>query len=88
MTNLILFKDLKDKGYKYVTIDGNNRDRCIAEFVQDGFPLTQKEYEIDDGTDLTFFKAKKENKYYSQLLTKHLRLTPFSCAHQASPRQQ
>ena len=63
----LFFKDLKDKGYKYVTIDGNNRDRCIAEFVQDGFPLTQKEYEIDDGTDLTFFKAKKENKYYSQL---------------------
>tara|TARA_R110001583_G_scaffold130456_1_gene282197 strand:+ start:318 stop:1757 length:1440 start_codon:yes stop_codon:yes gene_type:complete len=62
----LFFKSLKDKGYEYVTIDGNNRSRCIADFIDDGFPLAEKEYETD-GDYLSFYKAKKENKYYTTL---------------------
>ena len=62
----LFFKSLKDKGYEYVTIDGNNRSRCIADFLAGGFPLAEREYETD-GDYLSFFKAKKDNKYYSTL---------------------
>ena len=62
----LFFKDLQDKGYKYVTIDGNNRSRCIASFIAGEFPLTEKEYDTDEDF-ISFFKAKKDNKYYSNL---------------------
>jgi len=60
------FKTLVDKGYLWITVDGNNRNRCIASFVSDEFPLAEKEYEVDD-TYLNFFKATKDNKYHSKL---------------------
>ena len=44
----IFFKNLLDQGYEYITIDGNNRDRCIADFFGGGFPLREMEYEIDE----------------------------------------
>ena len=62
----LFFKDLQDKGYEYVTIDGNNRSRCIASFIAGEFPLTEKEYDTDEDF-ISFFKAKKDNKYYSNL---------------------
>ena len=57
------FKDLKDQGFKYITIDGNNRDNCIAKFINNEFPLAV-------GTDLLSHKKLKyrqdklTNKYY------------------------
>ena len=63
----LFFKELQNKGYEYITIDGNNRDRCLSNFIEDDFPLTEKEYEIDDEYGQKYFKAKKENKYYSKL---------------------
>ena len=62
----LFFKKLQDDGYEFVTIDGNNRSRCIASFINDEFPLTEKEYETDEDF-ISFFKAKKDNKYYSKL---------------------
>ena len=62
----IFFKNLLDQGYEYITIDGNNRDRCIADFFGGGFPLREMEYEIDEDYG-SYFKAKKENKYYDDL---------------------
>ena len=62
----IFFVSLLNQGYKWITIDGNNRDRCIAAFLNDDFPLAEREYETDDQF-LTYFKAKKDNKYYSKL---------------------
>ena len=60
------FKTLEDEGYEYITVDGNNRSRCISAFVQGDFPLTEQEYEIDDGYT-TVFKTNMSNKYYSSL---------------------
>jgi len=60
------FKALEDEGYEYITVDGNNRSRCISAFVQGDFPLTEQEYEIDDGYT-TVFKTNMSNKYYSSL---------------------
>jgi len=60
------FKDLEDQGYEYITVDGNNRSRCISAFVEGDFPLTEQEYKIDDGYT-TAFKANMSNKYYGSL---------------------
>ena len=63
------FKSLADQGYEYITVDGYNRSRCIAEFVsEEGFPLAEQEYEIDDGY-VPVFKANKSNKEYDTLPT-------------------
>ncbi len=60
------FKDLQDQGYKYITIDGNNRDNCICAFINDEFPLTEGVYDIEE-LDLPRFTAGKNDKTYSQL---------------------
>ena len=60
------FKDLQDQGYKYITIDGNNRDNCICAFINDEFPLTEGVYDIEE-PDLPRFTAGKNDKIYSQL---------------------
>ena len=33
------FDDLLKKGYKYITIDGNNRDNCVAKLIKNEFHL-------------------------------------------------
>lgn len=60
------FKDLKDKGYKYITIDGNNRDNCVAKFINNEFPLALGTYETEHG-NLTQFDATNEERYYKDL---------------------
>jgi len=60
------FKDLKDRGFKYITIDGNNRDNCIAQFINNEFPLSLGTYEVDHG-NITQFDATNDQKYYKDL---------------------
>jgi len=60
------FKDLKDQGYKYITIDGNNRDNCVAKFINNEFPLALGTYETEHG-NLTQFDATNDAKYYKDL---------------------
>ena len=60
------FKDLQDKGYKYITIDGNNRDNCIFKFINNEFPLQLGKYEVDHG-NLIEFEATNDEKYYKDL---------------------
>jgi|TARA_B110000285_G_C15102276_1_gene605706 hypothetical protein len=60
------FKNLEGQGYEYITVDGNNRSRCINAFAEGNFPLTEQEYEIDDGY-VPVFKANMSNKYYDSL---------------------
>jgi len=60
------FKGLEDQGYEFITVDGNNRSRCISAFSQSDFPLSEQEYEIDDGY-VPVFKANMSNKYYNSL---------------------
>ncbi len=46
----IFYQGLLDKGYRYITIDGNNRTRCITDFFfgifKGLFPLFLGEYEV------------------------------------------
>lgn len=49
------FKDLQDKGYQYLSIDGNNRSNCIVQFMNDEFtvnvngkPLTYSQLDVND----------------------------------------
>ena len=60
------FKDLKDQGFKYITIDGNNRDNCIVKFINNEFPLALGTYEVDHG-NLAQFDATNDQKYYKDL---------------------
>jgi len=60
------FKDLKDQGFKYITIDGNNRDNCIVKFINNEFPLALGKYEVDHG-NLAQFDATNDQKYYKDL---------------------
>jgi len=65
------FDDKRNKGYEYISIDGNNRTRCIAKFFNDEFPLTQKEHKIV-GIEHDVYKTwkpGKNNKKYSTLPT-------------------
>ena len=56
------FLELEEQGYEYITIDGNNRDHCILDYMNDVFPLAEGSYESGIG-----FKATKNNKFYSEL---------------------
>lgn len=47
------FKTLKDEGYDYVSIDGNNRSSCISEFIANKFRV----------------KVNNKLKFYSELST-------------------
>ena len=60
------FKDLKDQGFKYITIDGNNRDNCILQFINNEFPLAVGTYEVDHG-NVAQFDATNDQKYYKDL---------------------
>ena len=60
------FKDLKDKGFKYITIDGNNRDNCVFKFINNQFPLALGRYESGE-PDLAEFTITNDNKYYKDL---------------------
>ena len=60
------FKDLQDKGYKYITIDGNNRDNCVVKFLNNEFPLALGKYETEHG-NLVEFEATNSQKYYEDL---------------------
>jgi len=62
----IFFKDLADKGYEYVTIDGNNRTITAKNFVVGKFGLTEKSYNIDN-QGVENFKCDKNNKTYETL---------------------
>jgi len=66
------FDDLLKKGYKYITIDGNNRTRCITDFIfgclTGNFPLYEQDYEIGGSiTRPIVFTATKQAKSYNQL---------------------
>ena len=55
--------ELMAQGYEYITIDGNNRTRCLLAFLENEFPL--KEVSYDSGE--VGFRATKNNKYYNEL---------------------
>ena len=66
------FDDLLKRGYKYITIDGNNRTRCVTDFIfgclTGNFPLLEEDYEI--GGTITrpiIFTATKQSKLYEDL---------------------
>ena len=52
--DVAFYQDKLDKGYKYITIDGNNRRRCIADFFlgcfNDTFGLILGDYELPCGS--------------------------------------
>ena len=66
------FDDLLKQGYKYITIDGNNRTRCITDFtfgcLTGYFPLFEEEYEIGGSiTRPITYTARKKSKLYNEL---------------------
>ena len=63
------FDDLLKKGYKFITIDGNNRTRCITDFIfgclTGSCPVFEEEYEIRGSiTQPIVFKASKSAKFH------------------------
>ena len=61
-----------DKGYKYITIDGNNRTRCVTDFFfgifQGLFPLFVGEYEIGGTINMPILlEVTKDSKYFEDL---------------------
>jgi hypothetical protein len=60
------FKDLEEQGFEFITVDGNNRSRCISAFAENNVPLSEQEYEIGDGY-VPVFSANMSNKYYDSL---------------------
>lgn len=60
------FKSLLEQGYEYITIDGNNRDNCVCNFLDDVFPLIVGTYQIEHNNMLQF-STTKDCKYYSSL---------------------
>jgi hypothetical protein len=60
------FKDLEEQGFEFITVDGNNRSRCISAFAKNNVPLSEQEYEIGDGY-VPVFSANMSNKYYDSL---------------------
>ena len=40
------YQDLLNRGYEYITIDGNNRDLCVSAFISGLFALVLGTYEI------------------------------------------
>lgn len=65
------FKKLKDLGYVYVVIDGNNRTTTIGKFYNDEVPLKQSS-DFNNGVGYQhpeFERITKSTRYYSQLST-------------------
>ena len=50
------FSNLLDSGFEWITIDGNNRDNTLCEFLNGEFPLQENEYRIDYN-NLSVFNA-------------------------------
>ena len=66
------YQGLLDQGYKYITIDGNNRTRCITDFFfgifQGVFPLFVGEYEIGGTINHPILlEATNDSKYFEDL---------------------
>ena len=58
-----ILTELLAKGFEYITIDGNNRTRCLLAFLESEFPLKEVSYDTGD----VGFRATKNNKYYREL---------------------
>jgi len=68
----IFYQELLDKGYKYITIDGNNRTRCVTDFFfgifQGLFPLFVGEYEIGGTINMPILlEVTNDSKYFEDL---------------------
>lgn len=65
------FDKVRKEGYEYISIDGNNRTRCIEKFFNDQFPLSEKEHKIVGIQHDVYknWKPTKNTKKYSSLPT-------------------
>ena len=68
----VFYQGLLDDGYKYITIDGNNRTRCVTDFFfgiyKDFFPLFVGEYEIGGTINQPIiFEATNDSKLFADL---------------------
>ena len=69
------YQKLLDQGYKYITIDGNNRSRCITDFFfgifKGFFPLIEGDYEIGttevEGIAPITFTATSHSKEFNDI---------------------
>jgi len=64
----IFYSKLEKLGYEWITIDGNNRDNTVKEFLDSIFPLTEGKYELDNGNIIT---ATRSSKHYKDLDTEN-----------------
>jgi len=69
----IFYQELLDKGYKYITIDGNNRTRCVTDFFfgifKGLFPLFVGEYEIGGTINMPILlEVTNDSKYFVGLV--------------------
>lgn len=64
----IFYSKLEKLGYEWITIDGNNRDNTVKEFLDSIFPLTEGKYELDNGNIIT---ASRSSKHYKDLDTEN-----------------
>ena len=64
----IFYSALEKLGYEWITIDGNNRDNTVKEFLDSVFPLTEGKYELDNGNIIT---ATRSSKNYKDLDTEN-----------------
>ena len=62
------YQDLLNRGYEYITIDGNNRDLCVSAFISGLFALVLGTYEIGEYGDLVHkFVADKSGSNFEDL---------------------
>jgi hypothetical protein len=62
------YQDLLDRGYEYITIDGNNRDLCVFAFISGLFALVLGTYEIgEQGDPIHKFVADKSGSRFEDL---------------------
>ena len=62
--DFIFFSELEAQGYEWITIDGNNRDNTVKEFLDSSFPLTEGKYNLGNDKIIT---ASRNSKYYKDL---------------------
>ena len=69
----VFYQSLLDDGYRYITIDGNNRTRCVTDFffgifTNGFFPLFVGEYEIGGTINQPIiFEATNDSKLFADL---------------------
>ena len=65
----IYFKKLSDEGYVYISVDGNNRTKCIRRFFDDEFALEGKPHIIPkiEYDNYRNWKPKKDDKTFKTL---------------------